>query len=341
MRRSQSGLALIMVLMIFAVVSVLATVMIDRQSRDIQRAIAQLSTQQARALTFGVESVVRSGLHLDWENDPDIDHAMEEWNIDRQFPMDNGAVLVHIADAQGRFNLNWLSPSASNQSLWQQRFYKLLNDLGLDVEIAERLANWFNSESQVDNDYLGLEVPYRAAYNLCAHTSELMLVEGVDQATYDRLEPYIACLPATTQLNVNTASDLVLASLGTDLTIEDGQTIISERGDEGFTDVDAFMTVDAVKKAATKTTTESDSDSSSDSDSESSSKSGWSNDDFTVKTEYFEIFTQVAYGPGSEWVATAEMLLKRDASSGNFRTIYRDFSRLQARPVAESVSTTQ
>jgi general secretion pathway protein K len=59
----QGGLALISVLLIFAIVSVLATAMIERQSLDIQRSGNLQALQQARAYSSGIEDAVRSGLH--------------------------------------------------------------------------------------------------------------------------------------------------------------------------------------------------------------------------------------------------------------------------------------
>ncbi|WP_028293512.1 type II secretion system minor pseudopilin GspK [Oceanobacter kriegii] len=339
MRRSQQGVALILVLLIFAIVSVLATVLIQRQSADAQRAYSQFSTLQARTMVDGVESVVRSGLRMDWDADPDIDHSLEEWNIDRTFPMDNGMVFVHIADAQGRFNLNWLSPSSTNQAVWQQRFYNLLNDLGLNVEIAQQVANWMNEESQVDNDYLGLEVPYRAAYNLCKHTSDIMLVTDVTAEVYKQLEPYIACLPVDTQLNINTASWAVLTALDTDFDATAAAAVITARGDSGFAAVADFMELEEVKTASTaKDEDSSTRQSSSDSDSTTASNS-WAAEDFSVKTQYFEVFAQVGVGEAAEWIATSEFLLKRDASTAAFTTLYRDFSRRKARVTPDVAGT--
>ena len=341
MRRQQTGIALLIVLLIFAVVSVLATVLIERQSRDIQRATAQLARQQARVLLQGVDSVVRSGLYLDWENDPDIDHGLEDWAIDRTFPMDNGLVFVRIADAQGKFNLNWLAPAANNHTVWQQRFYNLLNELGLDVDIAGRLANWMDADSQVENDYLSLEPSYRPAYHTCKHTSDLMLLEGVDLDTYTALEPYVVCLPVTTQLNINTASELVMSALDANFSIADAQAVVTARGDSGLASVSDFMALDAVKgfssgedNSTTDNTDDSDNQNSSTSSS-STAKNKWSADDFTIKTEYFEVFGRVDIGTSGDWSGTCEFLLKRDAGNGNFSTLYRDYSRREARRLPE------
>ena len=203
--KSQSGLALISVLLIFAIVAVLATAMIDRQSLDIQRSANLQALQQARAYTAGIEYAVRSGLQLDYEADKAVDHLLEEWAAPRTYPLQPGVAEIQILDAQARFNLNSLHKTASNRSAQTQRFKNLLAELGLDETIAERTQQFIDDESMVDNDYLSAEPAYRASYSLFKHPSELLLAEGVDALTYQKLTPYITALPVAATLNVNAA----------------------------------------------------------------------------------------------------------------------------------------
>jgi general secretion pathway protein K len=339
-RQSQSGLALLMVLMIFALVSVLATAMIEQQSMDIQRTTSRLATQQARAFAWGVESVVRSGMYLDWDDNPDIDHYLEQWAIDRTFPMDEGSVFVHIVDAQGLFNLNWLAPAASNHKVWQQRFERLLKNLGLDTTLASTLANWFNKDSQADDLYSRMEVPYRAAYRTCTHISELLLLDGMDEDSYLKLEPYITCLPVTTQLNVNTAVDQVLAALGDNFGLDGATAVITERGEDGIASVADFWLIAEVapfttgKSGGSSTSTSDSTNSTSDEASRKSDNdtatSRWDQNDFTVKSEYFDIFTRVDIGTEGDWMATSQFLLKRNNSDGAMTILNRDYSRREA-----------
>ena len=331
----QQGLALIMVLLIFAIVSVLAVSMMDRQSNDIQRSATMLALQQARAYVLGAESAVKTGLYLDWDNNPDVDHALEEWATDRSFPLSPGMAFIRIRDAQGRFNLNSLSATASNRAVQKERFENLLNILGLDVTFADLLYKWMDEESQEDDRYLSLELPYRAAYQGCVHTSELMLLEGLDEAAYRRLEPYVVCLPVAAQLNVNSASAVVLAALDTGMTLDIAQAIISARGDEGFASVDDFWALSDIESFVKDTGDEDDEDGNDDGENTGGS---WDKTDFSVKSEYFESFIRVDLG---DRVATAEVLIERDNDDGRMTTLYRDYGRREARPEAElSDSTT-
>lgn len=340
MLRQQSGMALILVLMIFALVSVIATGIIQTQSMDVQRTTNRLGTQQAQAIVAGAESVVRTGLYLDWDDDPDVDHVLEDWAIDRTFPMDVGVVFIRISDLQGRFNLNWLHQSSSNRSIWWQRFRNLLNRLELDPMIANHWSDWLDESSQVDDTYLSMEPPYRAAYRECKHTSELMLIDGVTTEVYQRLEPYIACLPVSSQLNVNTASRFVLSALDTQMTLSEADQVISERGEDGIESVTNFLSLDAVKNYANPPNSNDDDENASQGGSQGASQNSnapkpWDANDFSIRTEYFEGFAEVTMGDEGDWVATSEFVLHRNASTGYIDTWYRDFSRRTARELPQ------
>ncbi|ASP39810.1 hypothetical protein CHH28_14515 [Bacterioplanes sanyensis] len=331
----QRGVALLMVLMVFAFVSLLATAMIDRESTDIQRASTLFDIQRARAYAEGAEDAVRTGLFLDWNQERSVDHLNEEWAQERVLPLDPdpGRVLLKIADAQGRFNLNGLLPTASSADVQARRFRNLLNQLGLDPMIATHWQRWLNKDSQADELYLGREQhPYRASYRACSHSSELMLIEGVTRAAYQRLEPYIACLPITVTLNVNTASALVLAALDERMTLADGQALAGERGEKGFASVDDFWNSSIISRYTQQL------NDSERKDGGDATATRWDRAAFDVKSEYFEMFARVEFAGR---IATLEALLQRNHSDGSLTTLYRDFSRREARPAdAPGISTT-
>jgi len=327
----QRGLALITVLLIFAIVSMLAVAMIDRQSTDVQRSGTMLALQQARSYVFGAEQAVKTGLYLDWKNDKEIDHLNEEWAQERTFPLSPGLARISIADAMGRFNLNSLSVAASNKATQKIRFTNLLNMLGLDIALADTLSRWMDETSQDDDRYQSMEPPYKAAYQGCKHSSELLLLEGMDMVSFRKLEPYVACLPITAQLNVNTASAMVLASLDAGLSLADGEAIVSARGDKGFKTVDDFWSLSQIEPF-TRNNDNNGNTNTPVSDAPVT-KARWDKTDFSVKSEYFEIFIRVELG---DRIATGEALIKRDNNDGRMTTLYRDYSRREAKREPES-----
>jgi general secretion pathway protein K len=318
--KHQKGLALISVLLIFAIVAVLATAMIDRQSLDIQRSGNLQALQQARAYSTGIEYAVRSGLRLDYDNNPDVDHPLEEWAKPHTYPLQPGTVEIQIMDAQSRFNLNGLHKSSTNKAAQIQRFKNLLDELGLDPTIADRTQKFMDEDSMVDNDYLAEEVPYRASYNLFKHPSELLLVEGVDAKSYRQLIPYITALPIKAALNVNTASNKVMAALTTSWSLSEADAVIGNRGDKGFATTDDFWGLTEVQPFT--------SSKSGNNPNDPKTKEVWDKADFSVNSQYFEVFAKVTL---ADRIATIEMLIYRDAQSGEMRTYYRDYSRTEAR----------
>jgi general secretion pathway protein K len=324
--KQQKGLALISVLLIFAIVAVLAGAMIERQSLDIQRSGNLQALQQARAYSSGIEYAVRSGLQLDYENSPDIDHPLEEWAKPHTYPLQPGTAEIQIIDAQSRFNLNGLHKSATDRAAQIQRFKNLLGELGLDPTIADRTQKFMDEDSLVDNDYLSEEIPYRASYNLFKHPSELLLVKDVDGESYRKLTPYITALPVSATLNVNTASNKVLASLSTAWSLSEADSVIGNRGDKGIATVDEFWDLSEVEQFKGGS-------SSGNNSNDQNPKEVWDKADFSVNSQYFEVFAKVTL---ADRVATVEMLIYRDTQTGEMRTFYRDYSRTEARIPAAS-----
>lgn len=333
MMSKQKGLALMTVLLVFAIVSVMAIQMLNRQSSDVERTANMLALQQARSYAFGVEAAARSGLFLDWKANKKVDHLQEKWNKPLTLPLEPGVASIKIKDPQGRFNLNSLSPMASHHKLQQKRFKKLLSLLDLDTKYADLWARWLNKASQEDDRYLSQEPAYKAAYQPCQHPSELMLLEDFGNKEFRTLEPYVTCLPYNTVLNINTASDYVLASLSSDYNLADGKNMIAARGKKGFASVDDFWQLDIIKQQVEKAK------------SAGSKKAGsvfvdkWEKTDFSVYTEYFEVFAKIQF---ANRIATAESLIKRQHNDGKMHTLRRDYSRREGKlEVTQAYSETK
>jgi general secretion pathway protein K len=174
------------------------------------------------------------------EGDPkNIDGAQDNWAQMIVLPPFEGATLgMRIEDLQGRFNLNSLAQFPHEQAKWNgdQRlrfdlFTRLLTTAmeGTDPEVppealAYALLDWLDTDVEVrhgngvqgaeDLEYSARDRPYRAANQLLASPSELRLVRGFTPELYDKLSPHVTALPDTgSRINVNTATDVVLASL--------------------------------------------------------------------------------------------------------------------------------
>lgn len=150
-----------------------------------------------------------------------------------------------------------------------------------------------------------------------------MLITDLDLESYQKLEPYITCLPASAQLNVNTASAMVLASLDSEFSLADAQQVVAARGEEGFASVDDFWNLSQVEKFTREV-------SGGDPDDENAPASAWAKTDFSVATEYFGMFARIDI---DERIATVEAGIMRARDTGMMTTYYRDFSRREARSI--------
>ncbi len=139
----------------------------------------------------------------------------------RRVPLGAGEFSYRLSDEEGRLNLNTTPPD---------RLDRLLQALGLDkVErdtVVDSLMDWRDANeehrlngAESEDYYLRLPVPYRARNANLDSVRELLQVRGVTAALFwgegDR--PGLADLVTVKtpgQVNLNTASPLVLAAYG-------------------------------------------------------------------------------------------------------------------------------
>jgi general secretion pathway protein K len=162
-------------------------------------------------------------------------------------PVERAVVSGAIVDLQSRFNLNNLVRDGRRSDRDMEIFARLLEALGLDAGLAVAVLDWVDADSDLggsagaeDAYYLALARPYRAANRPIAQVEELYRVRGFDAATVAKLKPYVSALPVRTAVNVNTASDVVIAAvLG--ITREKAAAIVAERRTLPFRTRDAFV----------------------------------------------------------------------------------------------------
>jgi len=162
-------------------------------------------------------------------------------------------VAGQVEDLQGRVNLNSLAASDEAAKAALARFRRLLEALELDPVLAEAVADWIDADIEVrlpdgaeDEEYLGLKPAYRTANALMVSPSELRLVKGFGPEVYAAIAPYVTTLPEATSINVNTASAQVIMGLADGIAETDAESLIDDRGDDGFPSVAEFLKHDAL-----------------------------------------------------------------------------------------------
>lgn len=263
---SQQGVALVMVILIVSLASILAAGMLSAQNLAIHRASNIIAVEQAWWYGAATESWVAQILKRDLQ-ESQSDNLLEAWAFPVAFlPIDNGFISGGLSDMQGRLNLNDLISGVPTGDIEgdirAEELLRLLQalietdeavrDELLDPEaVIQALRDWLDEDisprvpnGAEDDYYLGLERPYRSANRLLESTSELMAVRGITPAIYRALLPHVSALPPGTPVNVNTASEYVLAAVIPELPLADARQIIALRDETPFETLEEFLQSD-------------------------------------------------------------------------------------------------
>ena len=247
MRRVR-GVALITALLITALTASVAASLAWDNALDARRTMVHLYRDQAIQVAVGSEGWVQTIL-LDDLAGSNTDHLDEVWASDiPPLPIDSEAVQGQIwgqlSDLQGRFNVNNLiGPNGEVDQPAFEQFERLLEALGLDIRLAGAVADWLDLDQQEtipygaeDPLYSGFIPAYRTADQRISNITELAAVDGMDRVSFEILLPHVAALPGRTAINVNTASAVVLRSLGPNITEGDAEGLVILRQEGGFVD---------------------------------------------------------------------------------------------------------
>ena len=245
----QRGVALITAILITALVSSVALSLAWDNALDMRRTMTLLYRDQAVQVAIGAESWIQSILRDDLA-ETDTDHLGEIWaselpGLPVQSDVVQGELFGSIEDLQGRFNVNNLiGQDGDVDELALEQFRRLLIALELDPRIAGIAADWLDSNQEAgfpdgaeDAIYTGFIPAYRTPNLAITNATELAALEGVDKESFDILAPHIVALPGRTGINVNTATAAVLQSLDENLSASDVESLISERENGGFADL--------------------------------------------------------------------------------------------------------
>lgn len=266
-RQGQRGVALIIVLIAFALGSILAAGMMTRQNIMIQRATGYLGQSDAQTLAMGAEAFGRQILHRDSQQgqeqsqtqgegqgdagNSDPDHRNEQWaRAAVALPVERGAIEAQINDLQGELNLNSLVlANGEINQLSRERFERLLIALDIRTLNVETLIDWIDTDDQrtggagaEDGDYRIMDPPYRAADRPFVDVTELRLMRGMTDEAYQKLRPHVSALPtrkATT--NVNFATAAVIRSLHSRISPGQAEAVVAAAEETAFETLDDFL----------------------------------------------------------------------------------------------------
>lgn len=261
-RRSQQGVALIVILLLLAIMVSIAATMSERLFTQFQRASNQINYQQAYWYSLGVESLAQVAIEQSYKDGDNI-NLSQPWALEEQtYPLDYGTVTGRIIDKQACFNLNVLAQvtpttGGTNKPYLVQVLQHLLEESDVDnyqaEVIADSLWEYIDDDSNVqssygveDSYYESMSPAYLAANTLLADGSELRAVQQVTGEVMQRMAPYVCALPTDDwRLNVNTVASenakLLVAMFSPHLSESDAKSILENRPFDGWGSVDDFL----------------------------------------------------------------------------------------------------
>jgi general secretion pathway protein K len=244
----QRGVAILTAMLVVTLGTVIAVNLMWSASLDLRRTTSALAADQGLMYLQGAEAWVGDILRQDQVDSIESDHLGEAWAIELPpLPVDGGAISGRVEDLQGRFNLNNLvTPQGEEDEIARRQFERLLESLEIDPGLAGVALDWLDSDVDTnfpfgaeDAAYASFDPPYRTPNFVITSPSELLAMAGLELASYRELLPYVTALPSGTTLNVNTASELLLASLSDDIDAARSAALIDERGGADFPDINA------------------------------------------------------------------------------------------------------
>ena len=304
MLNRQSGVALITVLLVVALLTALVYHLMVHQSLVLAKSTQILRADKAIAYARGGETFARQILFDDWNETGSREHdsLLETWAQSAEpLELDEGFLELSITDMQGRFNLNSLA--GENPATNLDKFKRLLAALNVEPGLADTWRDWIDDDSTLagfgaeDADYLSSDPPYRTANQPAYHASELRLIKNMDKDTYYTILPHVTVLPIPDfRININTASAETLQSVTTKMTPSKAQSLVETERD--------YHTRRSVL--------------------EEFPEFNESADALTVRSEFFEIQVRVEIDEGRVELTS---LVYRDLQTGELTILNRDYSR--------------
>jgi len=247
MRTNQAGAALISVLLIFAVITILATQLITRSQLDIERTRWLMTEAQAYQYALSGEAQARQWLYSNQEILKAESQSASV--IPNKLPLyhpgnieDNNEIAIEIVDEQGLINLNNVGASNEHNIILKNLFSDLLPKSNL----LPYLTDWVDNDSSPqmsgaeDFRYFSREPAYRTPNRYVSAPSELMALMETEADEYQQASHLFSALPKTTPININTAPEQVLQAINPELS---GSQVINyrEQSPTGFPSLEAFL----------------------------------------------------------------------------------------------------
>lgn len=287
-----SGVVLISILAVTAVIAAIAWQLVSRQTLVLAGATSASFDLQAQEYLFGAEQYARQLLVEDWQDEDAraLDSQSEDWAVTRPpFQIPGGAMEMRVWDLQSRFNLNAME---SHEAL----FHTLLGTHKIPLTVATEWLDWIDEDVESrtpgaeDMELLMQEPALRSPNDLAAHASEIRMLPSMADVPYADIQALLIALPNTAlEININTVGPELLEALG----------ISSSAADEITSGKREFISLDEVTGL----------------------EAGQGSEYFVVTSSYFGVWAEVEIGENR---ARIESWLYRNPEDGSVHLLGRN-----------------
>lgn len=219
---ARRGVALLTALILVALATSIAAAVFFDTGLLLRRTEGGSAQDRAQLLAGGAEALAASILREELDTGSAPIHGAQRW-ANPLGPIeveDAGAVQGQLTDLQGRFNLNSLIGADGRvDPVALETFERLLRTLELEPVWALRLADWLDADDQPlgggaeDDLYSGLQPGYRPPNRPITSISELLWLDGFDEARFAIIAPHVAALPRDANINLCSATPALLDAL--------------------------------------------------------------------------------------------------------------------------------
>lgn len=209
--RQQTGMALLAMLMVLALVALLTVQLAAQSQRQLHRQVADLRAYQAQLYAESMANYFTGWLA---EQAPTAAQPLPEqppaWFT--AFAQPTAHTVLELVDLTGRFNINNLHRQDGTVDLYQQQtLRRLLVSLGQPAATADEIIAAWPSELAPATE-LHLQAEPQLSHNRLVDTVQLASLPALSPPLGALFSGYLAALPAATAINIQTASPQLLAA---------------------------------------------------------------------------------------------------------------------------------
>lgn len=227
---NSEGMALLLTLMVLAVI----TAMVVEFAYGVYINTSALRNwQDSQRLSFIAKSAVNMAAETIYEKNSQSTYTYPgAFDIPYDNPVKDaeGKLLVRIEDENAKFNVNSLIyPNGLLNEKAYRSFLRLLNALEISPDLADRLADWIDPDSEPRLQ----DSEEKAKNGYIDSIDELLLIRGMDRKSYERLMPYVT-IYGNGLININGAEVPVLLSLSDAIDRDMAERIVKYRNAAPF-----------------------------------------------------------------------------------------------------------